>query len=63
MHASHKIVDIMLQVHRAFKAFSNPDRDLTRFVELEIFPECYQVLVSWPHGIDPWLARPDIRRP
>jgi hypothetical protein len=35
----------MCLVHRAFKAFDDPNQDLTRFVELRIFPRCDQFLV------------------
>jgi hypothetical protein len=33
-----RTVGVMCQVHRAFKSFDDPDRDLARFVELRIFP-------------------------
>jgi hypothetical protein len=56
-------VSIVRWVHRAFEAFDDSDRDLTRFVELRIFPRCDQFLVPWSHGINPWLAGPDIQRP
>jgi hypothetical protein len=46
-------VDVMRRVHVAFEAFDNPNQDLARFVELRIFPECDQVLVPKPHGIEP----------
>jgi hypothetical protein len=41
-----KTVGVKRQVYRAFEAFDNPNQDLTRFVELRIFPECDQILVS-----------------
>jgi hypothetical protein len=49
-------VGVMHQVHRAFKAFEDPDQDLTRFFEQRILPRCDQFLVPWSHGIEPWLA-------
>jgi hypothetical protein len=51
-----RTVGIMCLAHRAFKVFDHPDLDLTRFVELRIFPKCDQVLVSWPHGIETRLS-------
>jgi hypothetical protein len=51
-----RTVSVMRQVHRAFKAFNDPDRDLAQFVELRIFPRCDQFLVPWSHGIESWLA-------
>jgi hypothetical protein len=46
----------MHRVHRAFKAFDDPDQDLTQFIEIRIFLRCDQFLVSWPRGIEPGLA-------
>jgi hypothetical protein len=46
----------MHRVHRAFEAFDDLDRDLTRFVEQRIFPRCDQFLVPWSRGIEPWLT-------
>jgi hypothetical protein len=43
---------IMRQVHRAFEAFDDLDRDLTRFVEHRIFPMSDQFLVPWSR--DTW---------
>jgi hypothetical protein len=51
-----KTVTIICQVHRAFEAFDNSDRDLAQFVELMFFPRCDQFLVSWPRGIESDLA-------
>jgi hypothetical protein len=58
-----RTVSVMCRVHRAFKAFDDPDRDLTRFVEQMIFPRCDQFLVPWLRDIESWLAKPVIRRP
>jgi hypothetical protein len=58
-----KIVGVMHRVHRAFKVFDDPDQDLTQFVEQKIFLRCDQFLLPWSHGIEPWLARPDVQRP
>jgi hypothetical protein len=55
-----RTVGVMRQVHRAFKAFDDLDRDLAQFVELRIFPRCDQFLVSWSRNIEPWLARLDV---
>jgi hypothetical protein len=33
-----KTVGVMRRVHRAFKAFDDPDLDLTQFIKLRIFP-------------------------
>jgi hypothetical protein len=55
-----RTVGVMRQVHRAFKAFDDLDRDLAQFVELRIFPRCDQFLVSWSRNIKPWLARLDV---
>jgi hypothetical protein len=57
-----KTVSVIRRVHRAFKAFDDPDQDLAQFVELRIFPRCDQFLVPWPHGIER-LAWQDIQRP
>jgi hypothetical protein len=51
-----RIVGIMRLAHRAFEVFDHLDLDLTQFIEQRIFPKCHQVLVSWPRGIEPWLA-------
>jgi hypothetical protein len=51
-----RTVDVIHRVHRAFKAFDNPDQDLARFLELWIFAECDHVLVPWPRDLEPWLA-------
>jgi hypothetical protein len=51
-----KTVRVMHQVHRAFKAFDDPDHDLAQFVELRVFPKCDQFLVPWSRGIEPRLA-------
>jgi hypothetical protein len=48
-----KTVSIVHQAHRAFEAFDDPDRNLTRFVEQRIFPRCDQFLVSWSRGTWP----------
>jgi hypothetical protein len=51
-----KTAVVMRRVHRAFKAFDDPDRDLDRFIELRIFPKCDQFLVPLSRGIEPWLV-------
>jgi hypothetical protein len=51
-----KIVGIMCQVHRAFEAFDDSDRNLAQFVELRVFLKCDQFLVLWPRGIEPELT-------
>jgi hypothetical protein len=48
-----RTVSVMHQVHRAFKAFDNPDRDLAQFIEQRVFPECDQALVPWSRGVEP----------
>jgi hypothetical protein len=55
-----KAVGIMCRVHRAFETFDESDRNLAQFVEPRVFPRCDQFLVSWPRGIEPELASPDI---
>uniref|UniRef100_UPI003D1190EF hypothetical protein n=1 Tax=Amphritea sp. TaxID=1872502 RepID=UPI003D1190EF len=42
-----RTVGIMRRVHRAFKAFDDPDGDLTQFVEQRIF---LGVISSYCHG-------------
>ncbi len=51
-----RTMGVMCLTHRAFKVFDHPDLDFTRFVEQRMFPKCDQVLVPWPHGIEPELA-------
>jgi hypothetical protein len=51
-----RTVGVVRLAHRAFEVFDHPDLDLTQFVEQRIFPQCDQVLVSWPHGIEPRLV-------
>jgi hypothetical protein len=47
-----KIIGVMRQVHRAFEAFDDPDRDLTQFIESRVFYRCDQFLVPWLHGVE-----------
>jgi hypothetical protein len=49
-------VGIMRLAHRAFEVFDHLDLDLTRFAKQRIFPECDQVLESWPRGVEPRLT-------
>jgi hypothetical protein len=51
-----KTVGIIRQAHRAFESFDMSDQDLAQFIELRIFPRCYQFLVLWPYDIVPELA-------
>jgi hypothetical protein len=51
-----KTVDVMRQIRRTFEAFDDLDQDLAQFIELRIFPRCDQLLVSWPHDIEPKIA-------
>jgi hypothetical protein len=51
-----RTVSVLRRVHKAFEAFDDSDWDLAWFVELRIFLRCVQFLVSWSHGIEPWLA-------
>jgi hypothetical protein len=58
-----KTVGAICRVHRAFKAFDDPDRNLDQFVKHRTFPRCDHFLMSCPRGIEPRLTWPDIRRP
>jgi hypothetical protein len=51
-----RTVGIMHRVHKAFEAFDDSDRDLTRFIELRIFLKCDPFLVPWSCSIEAWLA-------
>jgi hypothetical protein len=52
-----KTLGVMRRVHRAFKAFDDPDQDLTQFIESRVFHRCDQFLVSWPRSIEPYAYR------
>jgi hypothetical protein len=45
-------IGIMHRVHRAFKAFDDPDQNLAQFIESRIFHRCVQFLVSWPRSVE-----------
>jgi hypothetical protein len=51
-----RTVGVMRLAHRAFEVFDHLDLDLTWFVDLRFFLKCNQVLVSWPHGVEPRLT-------
>jgi hypothetical protein len=51
-----RTVRVMHRLHGAFKAFDDPDRDLTRFVELRIFLMCVHLLVPWLRDMEPCLT-------
>jgi hypothetical protein len=51
-----RVMGVMCLTHRAFGVFVHLALDLALFVELRIFLECSQVLVSYPSGIEPKLA-------
>jgi hypothetical protein len=51
-----RTVGVMHRVYIAFKAFDDLDQDLTRFIELRIFPRCDLFLVPWSCSIEHWIA-------